>query len=76
MTRDPDTPAMHEPLADLEREIMEAYTAGAGHSLQSLLTRTDDDARALLTQASRYASEKLAEMEARSHYLHALRGAS
>ncbi|OFW13420.1 MAG: hypothetical protein A3F70_11050 [Acidobacteria bacterium RIFCSPLOWO2_12_FULL_67_14] len=73
-TDEPETPKIREPLAELERKLLEAYLAGAGHSLDALLTRTDAEARALLTAASRYASDKLAEVEARSRYLHALHG--
>jgi hypothetical protein len=69
-----DQTPIHEPLADLERHLISAYVAGAGHDLQALLARTDDDARRLLAEASRYASAKLCEIEARSHYLHQLHG--
>ena len=65
---------VEEPRALLERELIAAYVAGAGFDVQGLQTRTDDIARQVLTDASRYASEKLAEVEARSHYMHALRG--
>jgi hypothetical protein len=65
---------IHEPLAELERELISAYVAGAGHDLHDLLRRTDADARRLLAEASRYASAKLCEVEARSQYVHRLHG--
>jgi hypothetical protein len=65
---------LREPLAELERELMHAYVAGAGHDLEELLARTDGDARRLRAEASQYASAKLSEVEARSHYLHRLQG--
>jgi len=72
-----DTLPIEEPLADLERRLMAAYVAGAGEDLHSLRTRTDVTARHLLAEASRYASTRLTEIEARFHYLHQLhRGAS
>ena len=75
MTKDSeDRPPLHDLLADLERHLMSAYVAGAGHDLEELLARTDDDARRLLVEASRYASAKLSEVEARSNYLHHLHG--
>lgn len=74
MRSDETRPPLEEPLAELERQLIRAYVAGAGHNLQELLTRTDDEARVLLAEASRYASDKLSEVEARSHFLHALRG--
>jgi hypothetical protein len=69
-----DTPQIHEPLAELEHQLISAYVAGAGHDLRALLARTDADAKRLLTEASNYASTKLCEIEARSQYLHQLHG--
>ena len=69
-----DQTPIHEPLADLERTLISAYLAGAGHDLHALLARTDDDARRLLAEASLYASATLSEIESRSHYLHHLHG--
>ena len=43
--------------------------------LHELLARTDDDARRMLADASRYTSAKLCEIEARSRYVHQLHGA-
>ena len=74
MTDHEDTASLHEPLAELERHLLSAYVAGAGHELHELLVRTDGDARRLLAEASRYASAKLSEIEARSHYLQELHG--
>jgi hypothetical protein len=68
-----ETP-IEEPQALLERELIAAYAAGAGYDVAVLLTSNDEGARRILADASRYASDKLAEVEARSHYIHALRG--
>ena len=65
---------VHDPLAELERHLISAYVAGTGHDLHALLARSDDEARRLLADASRYASAKLSEIEARSQYLHKLHG--
>jgi len=65
---------MEEPLAQLERELMTAYIAGAGENIETLVTRTDENARRLLGEASQYASARLAEVETRLHYLRSLRG--
>lgn len=65
---------MEEPLAQLERELMTAYVAGAGEDIQALLTRTDAPARQLLAAASAYAALRLTELESRLHYLKSLRG--
>lgn len=73
-TRDDSLPHVDEPLAEIERQLIGAYLAGAGHDLHELMHRDDDEARRLLAAAGRYASEKLSEIEARSHFIHALRG--
>ncbi|HEY5617790.1 MAG TPA: hypothetical protein VIK60_07580 [Vicinamibacterales bacterium] len=65
---------LEEPLAELERQLISAYVAGAGQDLETLLARDDEDARKLLAEASLYASARLTEVESRSHYLHKLRG--
>jgi hypothetical protein len=67
-------PIMGDPLADVERHLLSAFVAGAGHDLHDLLQRDDKDARTLLAAASRYASARLSEIEARWHYLHSLHG--
>jgi hypothetical protein len=74
LTQLEDTQPLREPLAELERELIEAYVAAVGHDWRDLLTRSDADARRLLIEGSRYASAKLSEVEARSHYLHRLHG--
>lgn len=68
------TMPLEEPLAQLERQLISAYVAGAGQDLETLLARDDEDARKLLAEASLYASARLAEVESRSHYLQKLRG--
>jgi hypothetical protein len=69
-----DTLPIEEPLAELERHLIAAFVAGAGLDLHELRTRTDDAARHFMAEASRYASTKLCEIEARSQYLHTLHG--
>lgn len=74
MTANEDRPRSHDPFAELELQLIRAYVAGAGHDLDALLARHDDEARRILAEASQYASAKLCEVEARSHYLHELHG--
>lgn len=71
-----DRPPIDDPLAEIEHQLIDAYVAGAGHTLESLLKRNDDDARRLLAEASRYASAKLSEVESRWQYLRRLHGTS
>jgi hypothetical protein len=73
----PDTwqqTALEDPLAELERHLIHAYLAGAGHDFHALVMRDDDEARRSLADASKYASTKLSEMESRLHYLRSLQG--
>jgi hypothetical protein len=39
-----ETLRRHDPLAELERHLMDAYPPGGRHDLDELLARTDDDA--------------------------------
>lgn len=65
---------IEEPLAQLERELMTAYVTGAGENIETLVARSDEQARRLLADASMYATSRLAEIETRLHYLRSLRG--
>jgi hypothetical protein len=67
-------PPVEEPLARLERQLIDAYLAVAGQNFHDLMVRDDDAARRLLAEASLYASERLSEIEARSHFLRKLHG--
>ena len=66
--------ALEDPLAELERHLIHAYLTGAGENYHALAARTDEDAQRMLAAASRYASSKLSEIEARLHYLRTLHG--
>jgi len=69
-----DIEPMHEPLAELERELVAAYVAGTGNTVDTLRSRDDAEAHDILVQAPLYASARLSEVEARLHYLRAIRG--
>jgi hypothetical protein len=70
-----DGPILEEPLAYLERQLIDAFLAGTGQNVHDLMVRNDEDARRLLAEASLFASERLSEIEARAHYLRKLHGA-
>jgi hypothetical protein len=72
--RDADVTPLHEPLAELERQLICAYLTNLGHDLEACLLREDTVSRKLLTDASQFASEQLCQVEARFHYLRALHG--
>ena len=72
MHPDPDVPPLEEPLARLERALIEEYLLGLGHNPDTLRARTDADARQLLCDASQYAALRLTEVESRAHYVREL----
>jgi leucyl aminopeptidase len=74
MPKNDEIRPIEEPLAELERHLIAAYLAGTGDDFHSLMARNDEAARQLLAEASRYASERLSEIESRSHYLQKLHG--
>ena len=69
---EPDVPPMREPLADLERRLIDEYLRNLGHDPDALRARHDEAARKLLVEASVHAASKLTEIESRSHYVREL----
>lgn len=69
---DPDVRPIEEPLAELERRLIDEYLRKSGHDPDVLRARRDDEARKLLTAAATYAASKLTEIESRSHYVREL----
>lgn len=65
-----------EPRIRLERVFIEAYLRTKGHTLQSLAQLPEEEARRLMTEASIYASTRLAETETRERLLQELHGTS
>jgi hypothetical protein len=71
-----DTPfhSIEEPLAELERILIDEYIRLAGHDPNALRSRDDHVGRTVLCQAATHAAMRLTEVEARLHYLRGLRG--
>jgi len=61
--------------AFLEKTLMEAYLKGKGYSAEELKKLPEDQVKKLNIEASTYASNKLAEVELRAHFLHELHDA-
>ncbi len=66
---DPDVSPLHEPLAQLERHLIDDYLVERGHDPDALRQRADAAARTLLAAASQYAALRLTEVESRAHYV-------
>jgi hypothetical protein len=63
---------LQTPLAALERALMETYVQGRGFDPETLDDLPDAERIELLKDASIAVSSKLAEIEARSQYVHDL----
>ncbi len=60
---------MTSPLAQLEQSLIDDYIRGKGYDPRNLADVPEGVRERLLIDASVYASGKLVEVEARSHYL-------
>jgi hypothetical protein len=60
---------MEEPLAELERTLIDEYIRRAGHDPVEVRARGDEAARKLLIDASVHAAARLTEVESRAHYV-------
>jgi hypothetical protein len=67
---EPDVPPMEEPLAELERRLIDDYIRAAGEDPAAVRAKGDEASRKLLTAAAIHAATKLTEVEARAHYVH------
>ena len=69
-----DITPLEERQAKLESALIREFLEARGHDPVALHSRSDPQARELLTQASTYAASKLTEVEARAHYVHDIHG--
>lgn len=75
MNRDrSDMPQTQDKYAQLERAFIDEYLHRSGYDRQTVDALPQEKRAALLTQASEYAALKLAEVEARAHYIHEIHG--
>ena len=64
-----------DPMASLERALIQQYLTERGYSLENLARLPPDEQRQLLVKASQYAALHLAEVDARATYVHDIHGA-
>ncbi len=62
-----EKPPEQDPHAELEKMLISGYLRDKGYALSSLKSLPHEQAEALMKEASRYASAKLAELESRAH---------
>lgn len=68
-------PLMEDMHAVLEKTLIETYLKGKGYTLEDLKKLPEAEAKRLMTEASIYASGKLAELEERAHFVQELHDA-
>ena len=72
--REPDARAMEDPEGKLEDALIEEFLRARDLDSGALHALPADEAKRVLTEASVYAGTKLAEVEARAHFVHEIHG--
>jgi hypothetical protein len=72
MLPDHDVPPRIDQMAQLEQAFISEFLEHRGVTTGTLDQLPAADARALMKEASAYASARLAEVESRAHYVHDL----
>ena len=62
--------AIEDPQGQLENALIDDFLRSKNLDSQTLRTLSDDEAKRVMTDASAYASAKLAEVESRAHFVH------
>jgi hypothetical protein len=74
MIHDPDIRPIEDQTAHLEQAFIEDFIRKGGHDPAHLELLPPAEREALLKHASTYAAARLAEVEARAHYVHEIHG--
>jgi hypothetical protein len=61
---------MQDPEGQLEEALIEGFLRARGLDADALRALPDEEAKRILTEASVYAATRLAEVDARAHYIH------
>ena len=69
-TLDTDARAMQDPEGRLERAFIDQFLRARGLDADALRALPQDEVKHVLSEASSYAASKLAEVEARAHFVH------
>ena len=69
---EPGVGAMEDPEGRLESALVEEFLRARGLDASALHALPADEAKRVMTEASVYAAMKLAEVEARAHFVHAI----
>jgi hypothetical protein len=74
MSHDPDAQPIEDHTAHLERALIDEFIRMRGHDPARLGELPAAERDMLLKQASLHAASRLAEVEARAHYVHEIHG--
>jgi len=74
MTNELDAHAMENPEGRLETMLIEEFLRARGLGPPVLHALPEVEAKRVLTEASAYATAKLAEIESRAHFVHEIHG--
>ena len=66
---------LEDPMALLERAFIEQYLREHNHTLDSIGLLPPDQRRLVMVKATQHAAVRLAEVDARSAYVHEIHGA-
>jgi hypothetical protein len=66
---------LEDPMALLERAFIEQFLREHHHTLDSIVLLPPDQRRLLMVKATQHATVRLAEVDARSAYVHEIHGA-
>jgi hypothetical protein len=67
--RDPDVHPMEDPERQLEKTLIDDFIRSRGHDPTALDSLPEDERARLLTEASTHAAGRLAEIEAKAHFV-------
>ena len=70
--KEPDARAMGDPEGQLERALIDEFLRARGFDSAALRALPEDEAKRVLSEASVYAGSKLAQVEARARFVHAI----
>ena len=73
-TNELDAHAMEDPEGRLETMLIDEFLRARGVDSATLNALAEVEAKRVLTEASVYAAAKLAEIEARAHFVHEIHG--
>ena len=72
--KEPDVNVAEDPEGRLEQALIDQFLSARGLDAAAVRALPAGEAKRVLTEASVYASSKLAEVDARAHFVHQIHG--